>query len=148
MIFLGAIFCLIVLMLITLGIMSQKVPELGLKDGKLRPCPNKPNCVCSEAYAGTAGQNVIEPVAIDGRDADNAWQALRAGILAEGGKIENESGLYLHATFTSPVFRFVDDVEARLDRHAMRIHLRSASRIGHSDMGVNRRRIRAILNNQ
>jgi uncharacterized protein (DUF1499 family) len=52
----------------------------------------------------------------------------------------NES--YLHATFASPLFGFVDDLEAR--RKGEIIHVRSASRVGHSDFGANRRRIERI----
>lgn len=51
---------------------------------------------------------------------------------------------YLHAEFTSLIFRFVDDVEFLLEEETHTIHLRSASRVGASDLGVNRRRVEAI----
>jgi uncharacterized protein (DUF1499 family) len=57
-----------------------------------------------------------------------------------GGKIITDDGGYLHATFTSRIFRFVDDLELRLDGENGIIHLRSASRTGYSDFGVNRKR--------
>jgi uncharacterized protein (DUF1499 family) len=59
-------------------------------------------------------------------------------------KIVTESGDYLHAEATSLIFRFVDDVEFFVDREAKVIHFRSASRVGHSDLGVNRARMENI----
>lgn len=59
--------------------------------------------------------------------------------------VTDESG-YLHAECTSLVFRFVDDVEFWFDQRESLVHVRSASRIGHSDLGVNRRRIEHIRN--
>ncbi|RME32632.1 MAG: DUF1499 domain-containing protein, partial [Gammaproteobacteria bacterium] len=56
------------------------------------------------------------------------------------GRILRDEGDYLHAIFTTPLFRFTDDLECRLDRQAGLIHLRSASRVGHWDLGANRRR--------
>jgi uncharacterized protein (DUF1499 family) len=66
-----------------------------------------------------------------------------------GGKIEEEHDDYLWTTFTSRVFRFVDDVEFRMVSAAGKIHVRSGSRVGYSDLGVNRRRVeklRALFN--
>ena len=57
-----------------------------------------------------------------------------------GGRIEAESDHYLAATFSSAIFGFVDDLEIRVDSSERVIHIRSASRVGHSDMGVNRKR--------
>ncbi len=51
---------------------------------------------------------------------------------------------YIHAEFTSFLFRFVDDVEFVLDEGSKTIHVRSASRVGYSDLGVNRKRVEAI----
>ncbi|MDQ6965890.1 MAG: DUF1499 domain-containing protein, partial [Mariprofundaceae bacterium] len=51
---------------------------------------------------------------------------------------------YLHATFTSRLFRFVDDVELHRDAASGVVHIRSASRVGHSDFGVNRKRVEVI----
>lgn len=59
-------------------------------------------------------------------------------------RIIRSTGPYIHAEFTSALFRFVDDVEFLVDDRASVIHVRSASRIGHSDLGVNRRRIETI----
>jgi len=139
MLFLG-IAILIVLLLIAgfvRGGQSQTPPELGLIKGHLQACPDKPNCVCSESEA-VDKVHAIAPFAI----AD--WQALRQAVEGAGGKIVFDGGRYLHATFTSAVFRFVDDVELRLDVEQGLVHIRSASRVGHSDFGVNRKRVEAI----
>lgn len=121
-----------------------KTPESGLVDGKLRPCPNSPNCVCSEDYPGSGALHKIPPVKVAGGDIDRLWQLLRDGVVDAGGEVVDEQSGYLRAEFTSTVFRFVDDLELRLDREQGEIHIRSASRVGHSDLGANRERIERI----
>ena len=70
---------------------------------------------------------------------------LMKGVIQEvGGEITAEAGAYMSATFTSALFGFVDDVEWRNDSANHTIHLRSASRVGHSDFGVNRKRVALI----
>ena len=59
-------------------------------------------------------------------------------------RVISSSGLYIHAEFTSALFRFVDDVEFFLDERASVIQVRSSSRIGSSDLGVNRKRVEDI----
>ena len=61
-----------------------------------------------------------------------------------GGQIEKDDGDYLHAVFISTVFRFRDDLELRQDAAHSRIQVRSASRIGYSDLGVNRKRVEKL----
>ena len=61
-----------------------------------------------------------------------------------GGSIKSESSNYLAATFTSRLFRFIDDVEIRIDPDLGQIHIRSASRTGHGDWGVNAKRVDLI----
>ena len=58
-----------------------------------------------------------------------------------GGVVESVQGNYMAATFRSPIFRFVDDFELRIDPASNLLHVRSASRVGTSDMGVNRKRV-------
>lgn len=118
--------------------MTAGVPELGLLDGKLRPCPDQPNCVCSEP--GTQVSHRVQPIRFSGSSA-GIWVELKRNISAMGGKIIDEQPGYLHAEFTSRVFRFVDDMELRLQEQDGLIHVRSASRIGHADFGVNRKRV-------
>ena len=59
-------------------------------------------------------------------------------------KIINRTDDFIHVTFTSRIFRFVDDVECVFDDRAKVIHIRSASRVGRSDLGANRKRVAAI----
>ena len=120
---------------------SAKAPPLGLQDGRLRPCPATPNCVRSER--GTAPSGRIDPLRFAGEPGP-AWRKAKQALEAMGGRIVSEQPEYLHAIFVSRFFRFVDDVELRLDRRAGVIQLRSASRAGHSDLGVNRRRMEAL----
>lgn len=120
---------------------TAKAPESGLEDGRLRPCPDAPNCVSSEQ--GTDKSRQVSALAF--RDApDQAWQRLKNALVAMGGQIIEEQPGYLHAIFTSRVFRFIDDMEFRLSPDEGVIGLRSASRAGHSDFGVNRKRVEEL----
>lgn len=123
---------------VALSIYSRRPPQLGLVDDRLRPCPASPNCVCSEP----PGAN-IEPLRFQGLPAQ-AWQRLNEAVLAQGGRVRQRTDDYLHATFETALFRFVDDFEARLDAGRGLIHLRSASRVGYGDRGVNRARVEAL----
>jgi len=130
---------------VALGITSHySSPELGLANGKLRPCPDSPNCVCSEQYTEMDATHQIPPIKTGNSDIELPWKLLKQTIIDQGGAIMTEREGYLHAEFTSSIFRFVDDLEARLDRASGQIHLRSAARVGHSDLGANRKRVEAI----
>ena len=121
---------------------SGKRPEnLGVKDGKLAPCPNTPNCVCSQSE--DAGHS-IEPIAYQGNAAE-AIASLKAIVQSlPRTEIIKEEGNYLYAEFTSKLMGFVDDVEFYADEAAKVVQVRSASRLGKSDLGVNRDRIETI----
>jgi uncharacterized protein (DUF1499 family) len=112
----------------------------GLVNGRLSPCPKSPNCVSSEERRKSS---FIEPFACKENPADS-WILLKQIILDMGGRIEKESDQYLWSTFRTSFFRFVDDVEFRMDAGNRVIHVRSASRLGYSDFGVNRKRVEAI----
>jgi uncharacterized protein (DUF1499 family) len=111
-----------------------------LVNGKLRPCPGTPNCVCSE---GVSPGGPVDPLAFTGTP-EAAWSALKEIIKAHGGTVQEESAGYLWSTFLVPVLGFTDDVEFRLDAAAKVIHVRSSSRMGYSDLGVNRMRVEQI----
>lgn len=107
----------------------------------LPPCLDSPNCVSSQTQDA---KHYIAPFKIIG-DPDKAWEALRNAIIGKSRMIiTHETRHSLHAEATSLVFRFVDDINVILDADAQLIHIRSASRIGHSDFGVNRKRIEAL----
>lgn len=105
---------------------------------KLPPCLDTPNCVSSQA---TDKPHYIAPYSTSG-DPLQAWAALRKAILAHDRMtITHETEDTLHAEAISLVLHFVDDIDAILDAKAGLIHIRSASRKGHSDFGVNRKRM-------
>jgi uncharacterized protein (DUF1499 family) len=129
---------------VTLALFSlsaRRPSNLGASDGRLAPCPDTPNCVCSQA---SDDPHRIEPLSYDG-SAEEAMARLKAALAAlPRTRVVAETADYLHAECTSLLFRFVDDVEFLLDRERKVIHFRSASRVGHSDLGVNRRRMEAL----
>ncbi len=117
-------------------------PAVGLEGGSLRACPGSPNCVSSEAPAGDPSW--VEPLSIPaGVDPEAAFEGLAAVIQARA-TIEAREPRYLHAVFKTRLLRFRDDFEARLDVDAAVIQVRSASRLGYSDLGANRRRVEEI----
>ncbi|WP_298918981.1 DUF1499 domain-containing protein [uncultured Algimonas sp.] len=119
--------------MIILSLLSQRGAPRGLVDGRLAPLPDKPNGVGSEA--GTDDGKRVDPLRTD-------KPGLKAAVTKTGGTITSETDDYLSATYTSRLMRFVDDVEFRRDGDLWQV--RSASRVGHSDMGANRKRVAAI----
>ena len=112
-----------------------------MSDGKFIPCPKSPNCVSSQS---TDQDHYIDPLRYQGELAAAKSRLLQVLNGLAGTSVETETDYYIHATFTSRIFRFVDDVEFYFDDAAKLIHLKSASRIGWSDLGANRRRCEAI----
>ncbi|GAB1539342.1 DUF1499 domain-containing protein [Scytonema sp. NUACC21] len=120
---------------------GKRPNHLGVRDAKLAPCPKTPNCVCSQSSDAV---HKIEPLTYTSTP-EQAFTDLKRLIRSlPRTKIVTETEDYLYAEFTIPVFRFVDDVELYLDRDANVIQVRSSSRLGQSDLGVNRRRIETI----
>ncbi len=107
----------------------------------LSPCPDKPNCVSS--LAATVEQR-IDPLSYTGTMESAKKQLLSVIQRFPRTEIIANEERYLHVTFTSFIFRFTDDVEFLLDDDAKLIQLRSASRVGHSDLGANRKRVAQI----
>ena len=126
--------------LLTLLSCTSKPPKARLVDGRLRACPGRPNCVSSESEAASFR---VEPLAFQG-PAETAWAGLKKTLQDMGGTIREERNGYLRATFASRVFRFVDDVEFRMAAANGIIHVRSESRVGYSDLGVNRKRVEKL----
>jgi uncharacterized protein (DUF1499 family) len=126
--------------LLTVLSCASNPPKVQLVDGRLRACPNSPNCVSSE---GDGTSSRVEPLTFQGLP-EKAWGDLKETIREMGGKIQEEHEGYLWATFTTRVFRFVDDVELRMVSTDGIIHVRSGSRKGYSDLGVNRRRVEKL----
>ena len=109
--------------------------------GQLSPCPKTPNCVISQ---GEDSKHGIGPLVYSG-DLKTAREALLKVLsVAPRTVVVEETDNYIRAESTSRVFHFVDDVEFYFPSDEQVIHVRSAARVGESDLGVNRRRIEQI----
>ncbi|MBL4584335.1 MAG: DUF1499 domain-containing protein [Pseudomonadales bacterium] len=121
---------------------SGTIPDtLGVINEKLPACPDKPNCVVSHLYDD---EHQIDPLTYSGELAAAHAQLVKSIEQIPGSKIITNSERYIHAEFTSQIMRYVDDVEFYFNNEEKIIDLRSASRLGHSDMGVNRERIETL----
>jgi uncharacterized protein (DUF1499 family) len=123
---------------------AGKRPEyLGVKDGRLARPRSTPNCVSSQADPADA-EHYIAPIAFKG----NVLEAIAAARKAVEGMrratVVRHEGNYLYAEFRSKLMGFVDDVEFTYDEKAGLLHVRSASRLGRRDYGVNRARVEAL----
>jgi uncharacterized protein (DUF1499 family) len=114
---------------------------LGVTGGQLRDCPPSPNCVCSDASRDSQRVDAFRLA----KPPTEAWVSLRESVAAlPRTRIITDTGAYLHAECRSALLGFVDDLELQLRADAGVIAVRSASRIGYSDLGVNRERVRAL----
>ena len=124
----------LIILFFLLGLKSQKGKAKGLVDGKLAPTGFKPNCAASESCE--VAKHQVEPLKAGLAQAKSA-------IIATGGTITSETDNYVSATYMSRLFKFVDDVELRSSGEGI-VHIRSSSRVGYSDRGMNRKRIESI----
>jgi uncharacterized protein (DUF1499 family) len=115
--------------------------SLGVREGLLAPCPDRPNCVSSQS-ADKA--HTIAPLVHGSISGSVMANLSRVVGSLKGASIVEESPAYLRVEFRSALFGFTDDVECVPDPGARLIHIRSASRIGYWDFGVNRRRVEKI----
>lgn len=135
-----AVIIVIVIAFFVLGMMSKKGEALGLKDGHLQACTSTENCVISESVNGHPA--TTESYTFTGDKADFLVK-LESTVKEMGGEIVTANDNYIAATFTSGVFGFVDDFELSVtDDH--KLHFRSCSRVGKSDLGANAKRIEAF----
>jgi uncharacterized protein (DUF1499 family) len=132
-----------------LGWLQGAEPKgLGVRDGKLRPPSGKPNSVSSQAALHPdhprLGYASIDPLPMTG-GAEATLDRI-AGIVASmpGSRVVKREAGYLYAVFETKLMRYHDDVEFWADPAAGVVHVRSASRVGYSDRGVNRQRVEAI----
>ncbi|MGF1538338.1 MAG: DUF1499 domain-containing protein [Elainellaceae cyanobacterium] len=125
-----------------LSFSGTRPSNLGITEGQLAACPNSPNCVSSQSPQSDS-EHYIEPIPCG--DVATAMTRLKSIVSQmERTTIVTESENYLYAEFKSALMGFVDDVEFYLDQAANVLHVRSASRLGQSDLGVNRKRVEAI----
>jgi len=135
-----------ILPILMMGIMiltgcQKSSAEAGLRDGRLPPCPDKPNCVCTQ---DSSERHRIEPLRYAGTQAQARQRLLNIIGQMERATLVKSEAEYLHVEFRSAFFRFVDDVEFLFDDAAKLIHFRSAARAGHYDFKVNRNRMEDI----
>ncbi|WP_019504597.1 DUF1499 domain-containing protein [Pleurocapsa sp. PCC 7319] len=115
---------------------GERPSNLGVKDGKLAACPDSPNCVNSQS---DDAQSKIEPLsAVSIAEIKKVVEGMERTTIIE------ETDNYLYAEFKSKLMGYVDDVEFYFDPQANVVHVRSASRLGKSDLGVNRKRVEEI----
>ena len=129
-------------MLWSTGVCSALRPEnLGLKNNLLLSCPKSPNCVLSQA---SDPKHQIDPIHFTSC-VEIAKERLNQVILSMvDTRIITQNKVYWHVEFTTRWMRFVDDVEFYFPKSEALIHLRSASRSGYWDLGVNRKRVEKI----
>jgi len=128
-----------------MGLFSGTRPDnLGVHDARLAPPKRTPNNVNSQIDRNADPQHYIEPLRYTG-DAKQAWAALRRVVDGmQRVKVVKSEPNYLYAEFSTRLMGYVDDTEFCLDEKAGVIHVRSASRLGSGDFGVNRERIESI----
>ena len=120
---------------------GKRPQNLGYETGRLTPCKTSPNCVSSQADPKD-DEHYIAPIALKGK---NAIAAVRKAVesMPRASVVQVEPD-YLYAEFRSKLMGFVDDVEFLVDPAAGVVHVRSASRLGRRDFGVNRDRIERL----
>lgn len=122
--------------------------DLGVRDGRLKPPSNTENSVSSQTalYPDHPQRQYadIAPLAVQG---DGPATLARIKVIVEGmagARVVQSAPDYLYAQFTTRLLKFVDDVEFWFDPVHNVIQVRSASRVGRRDLGVNRERIEAV----
>jgi uncharacterized protein (DUF1499 family) len=126
---------------IVVQLMGRKTPAgLGVHNGSLTECPDTPNCVCSDCE----GAGKMPPLEFSCEPAAVKPAILTALRVCGIDDIESD-GNYIHAVAITPIMRFRDDLEFLIQPEQKRIQFRSASRLGHSDLGKNRARLKKIF---
>jgi uncharacterized protein (DUF1499 family) len=120
---------------------GDRPTNLGINDGKLTDCPSTPNCVSSQA---SDPEHQILPIPFSGEPGIAFASLIQLVSASDRTKIITVQDNYLYAETSSRLMGFVDDLEFIVDSEKQIINLRSASRMGESDLGVNRQRIEQI----
>ena len=127
--------------LLITGCTGEHPQHLGSNNGRLAECPETPNCVSSFSKDS---EHQVSPFRFSSTP-EKLIQDIKTMLnKIKEARIVTAKEYYIHVEFTSKVFRFVDDIEFLLDPKTQTLHFRSASRVGHSDLGVNRKRIETL----
>ena len=116
-------------------------PHAAAVQNRISPCPNSPNCVSSRS---SDSAHYIEPLRYTGNLADARQKLINLLQTSKRFRLISVETDYIHAEFRSLIFNFVDDVEFYFSSDARTIDVRSASRTGYYDFGVNRRRVERL----
>ena len=120
---------------------GERPDDLGPAGGRFCPCPPTPNCVSSNAGDS---DRWVAPLLLAVPEAE-AWSAATQAVSRfKGARIVQRTDSYLHAECSSPVPGFIDDLQLQLRPAEGLIAVRSASRVGYWDLGVNRRRVERL----
>ena len=139
--FISIIFSLIITLSASLIFISPALAAIGLNEGQLSACPESPNCVVSQ---NGDEDHSIAAIPYTGDRATAKETLLKVLSVVPRTEVIEDTDNYIHAESTSRLFKFVDDAEFYFPEDENVIHVRSASRVGESDLGVNRRRIEQI----
>ena len=123
------------------GCSGSRPENLGLKNNLLAACPESPNCVLSQK---SDPKHQIQPIRYTGSVEDTKEKLNKVIRSMDNTRIITQNTVYWHIEFTTRWLRFIDDVEFYFVESEALIHLRSASRLGYWDLGVNRKRVKAI----
>jgi uncharacterized protein (DUF1499 family) len=132
---------LIVVLSSSLIFAASAFAAIGIENNHLAPCPSSPNCVVSQ---DGDEEHSIEPIAYRGDRTTAKETLLKVLSVVPRTEVIEDTGNYIHTESTSRIFKFVDDAEFYFPEGENIIQVRSASRVGESDLGVNRRRIEQI----
>ncbi len=117
----------------------RRPTNLGIRDGRLAPCKRSPNCVSSQADRADV-EHYIAPIVFRG-----SMATLRRAVESmPRATVIKEDRNYLYAEYRTRLMRYVDDLELCYDEERGLVHVRSASRLGRRDFGVNRKRVEAL----
>jgi uncharacterized protein (DUF1499 family) len=119
----------------------SKAHTLGVTNGKLADLPQSPNAVSSQT---SQSAKQVEALPLKGSAVETKAAIIDCLAKMGGNKIAEQADDYISAVFTTRLFRFKDDVEFYIDADEGQVHFRSASRVGYSDMGANRKRYQAF----
>ena len=121
---------------------GERPTNLGVTEGHLSSCPSSPNCVCSDF---PDPDHNIAPFPLSTPIQPDIWKTVLANVArVPRTTIVTQTEDYLHAECQSALLGFVDDLELHLRLNQGEIGVRSASRLGHSDLGVNRKRVETL----
>lgn len=112
--------------------------------GRFEPCPDTPNCVSSQANTADE-EHYLAPLSVSGDANTLMTKAIEVLTEMPRTKLVERSRVYARLEARSLIFRFVDDIELYLDTEKGLLHMRSAARLGHSDLGVNRKRMNKFV---